>query len=426
MLEKAVDLKNNKDFMGTIFVTSGSLIGSVFAYLLQFFLGRTLSVSDYGTFNALLSLMYLINTPAVVFGLSLVKRVSVLSSEDNFKKLTTLFWKMFVFAFIFGFFIFSLVFIFKGLIANFLNIGDLKLIVFFGLFLALSSSNIVPMSYLQGLLRYKAFGFSSVINGFYRFTLAGSAALLGYGLYGVFGGMTLSVILAFLTGLFLLSKNLTKFQNLNVKSEYRQMVKFMLPVFFVNFGMMFLNNIDLILVKRFFEADQAGYYAGTVTLGKILLFGAGTITIVMFPRVSALFSKGEDHMKVFKFLTYLQLSVVFIGIFCFSMFPKLITHLFFGSRFNDSIKFLPLFSVFIGFYILVNYFITYLLAIERTKVFLFLIPAILLQFVLLNMFHQTIYMVIGINISIAVLLLVGLVSYSVYVTKHLKSLVFHG
>ena len=76
----------------TAIVTVGVLIGSFFSYLLQFFLGRFLSVSDYGTFSALLSLTYLIGVPSGVFGISIIKVSSELLAKKRFDKLSSLFW----------------------------------------------------------------------------------------------------------------------------------------------------------------------------------------------------------------------------------------------------------------------------------------------------------------------------------------------
>ena len=56
MKDKLLSIKNNPELTGTLYVTVGTLLGSFFSYLLQFFLGRMFSVEDYGSFNAFLSL----------------------------------------------------------------------------------------------------------------------------------------------------------------------------------------------------------------------------------------------------------------------------------------------------------------------------------------------------------------------------------
>ena len=69
-------VKTNKYLMGTVYIGVGSVLASIFSYLLQFVFGRILSVADFGTFNALISLSYLVGVPAGVFSVSLIKYIS--------------------------------------------------------------------------------------------------------------------------------------------------------------------------------------------------------------------------------------------------------------------------------------------------------------------------------------------------------------
>ena len=95
-------VKSNRYLMGTVYIGSGSVFAAVFSYLVQFVLGRTLPVADFGTFNVLISLSYLVGVPAGVFGVSLVKYVSELSSRQDSKKLTALYWKLLLLSLLVG------------------------------------------------------------------------------------------------------------------------------------------------------------------------------------------------------------------------------------------------------------------------------------------------------------------------------------
>jgi O-antigen/teichoic acid export membrane protein len=405
------NLKTNKELQGTIIVTVGTLIGSFFSYLLQFFLGRMLSVEDYGTFNALLSLSYLIWVPSQVLRTSLIKSVSELLAKEDYRRLTVLFWRIVGFASIVGVLVFVGLYLLKGFISSYLNISDPVVVAYFAIFIGVSFVNIAPGSYLQGLLRYKAYSFYIANNNMLRWLIPSALVYFGYQLYGVFVGTALALFLSFFVGVSLLKKNFEGGEEISVMPEVKKIMYFSLPVMFVNFGLMLLNNLDVLLVKRFFEPETAGYYAGTVTLGKILLFGAGTVTIVMFPKVSALYTKGENFLKQFKTLYFLQILMVLGGVLVFSIFPKFLTTAFFGERFLNSVEYLPRFVIFIGIYVLVNFMVMFFLATERTKVFLFLIPVVIMQYILINLYHDSLYSVINVNIFSAAVLLVSLIAY---------------
>ena len=399
-------VKDNKYLMGTVYIGAGSIFAAVFSYLLQFVFGRTLSVADFGTFNALISLSYLVGVPAGVFGVSLVKYVSELSSRQDSKKLTALYWKLLALSLMLGVVIFFVIFLLRHNISEQLKIYDTKVIIVYGVLMGLSFVGSIPSSYLQGLLRYRAFAFFNVLSSAYRFVFSALAVFLGFKLAGAFGGMFIAAVLSLVTAFFILKKNLTTFENISLLQDYKRLIAFSLPVMFVNFGLMLLNNIDLILVKKYFEPEMAGYYAGTVTLGKIFLFGAGAVSTVMFPTISSLAARGLNYGRAFfKFLS-LQLLLVAGGLVAFSVFPSFLTRLFFGVRFMNSVEYLPMFSLFIGLYIVINFLILFFLAVSRTSVFLLLLPGLVVQYFLITSNHATLYDIIRADIYAGIISLV--------------------
>ncbi|KKS07473.1 hypothetical protein A3K01_02720 [candidate division WWE3 bacterium RIFOXYD1_FULL_43_17] len=399
-------VKSNRYLMGTVYIGSGSVFAAVFSYLVQFVLGRTLPVADFGTFNVLISLSYLVGVPAGVFGVSLVKYVSELSSRQDSKKLTALYWKLLLLSLLVGAGISLAVYILRFRISEQLQISDTGIIALFGTLMGLTFVGAIPPAYLQGLLRYRAYAFYHVVASVYRFAFSAIAIFLGFKLAGAFGGMFVAGVLAMITGFFILRKNLTVFENISLVQDYKRLAAFSLPVMFVNFGLMFLNNIDLILVKKYFDPEMAGYYAGTVTLGKIFLFGAGAVTTVMFPTISSLAVRGLNYGRAFfKFLS-LQLLLVAGGLVAFSVFPSFLTRLFFGVRFMNSVEYLPMFSLFIGLYIVINFLILFFLAVSRTSVFLLLLPGLAVQYFLITSNHSTLYDIIRADIYAGIISLV--------------------
>jgi len=402
---------------GTVVVTIGILTASFFSYLLQFFLGRTLSVEEYGTFNALLSLMYLVGVPSGVFATAIIKVSSELLAKEQFGKLTSLFRRLILYFVIIGAISSLSIILLRNILSNYLNISQTSLFVAFGLFLGVSYIMVAPNAYLQGLLRFKAYAVQAGFIGFFRFLFPSLFVLLGFGVIGVFAGMGLAVLFVFPLSLLLLKKNFKKVRKLDLSDSLTRILRFSVPVLFINFGMMFLNNVDVIMVKKFFSSTQAGHYAGTVTLGKILLFGASTVTTVTFPQISVLYTKGAGYFEKFKKMFLLQLLLVFCGVLIFTIFPRVLTLLFFGSTFENSIAYLPRFSLFVGAYVLVNFFILFYLAIERVKVVLFLLPATIIQFILLNLSHANLIQIINVNIYVTFALLLSLGAYTVFLRK---------
>jgi O-antigen/teichoic acid export membrane protein len=402
-------IPSNTVFFGTITVTVGIFTGSIFNYLLQFALARFLSVSDYGTFNAFLALINILSAPAAVLTTSLIKVTAELKAQERFDRLTQLFWRMVGVSLLLGFTI-SLVFIIgQGYFSASLNVADTRLFITYAFWVSTVFLLLTPLSYLQGLTRFKAFAFVSAFHGFLRFLIPVVLVALGYGLFGVFTGIAFSSILLFVTAYLLLKKNFRIYQKESLGPFYKRMLAFSVPVLLTNLGMMLLNNLDIILVKSYFSQEMAGYYAGVVTIGKVLLFGAGTVVVIMFPQISEAFAKGTSYWPKFKSFLQLQVLILAAGLLVFTLIPGLITRVMFGEKFLPAVPYVPLFSVFMGLYVLINFFVMFNLAIGRTKVFMLQVPTIIAQYLLIVLFHQNFYQVIWVNIFVSFALLVFLV-----------------
>lgn len=389
-----------KDFSTTILVTSGMLFGSFFSYLLQFYLGRTLSVSDYGAFNALLSIATLVGVPATVFGIPLVKEVASLLAKKEETKISALFWQSMIWSTAVGLIIFGFFYVFRETVFTSLKITDIRLVTSFAFYMSLTFLWAVPYSYFQGLLKYKLFTFFVITSSFLRFILPAAFLLIEKNLANVFLAMALAVCVTVLLSLLFLKRDFTHTKNLAVWKELLFLIKFSLPVIITNLCLMAFNNNDLILVRRFFSTEDSGFYAGTVTLGKILLFGTSAVATVMFPKISGLKSKNENIKPTFYSFLTMQAGLVGLGTLVFAVFPKIIASIFFGTKFLESAKYLPLFAVFVGLYVLLNFLILFLFAIDITSLFYILLFLVAAQTLLISNYHASLYQVITINISV--------------------------
>lgn len=401
----------NPELSGTIFVGIGMMLGNVFSYLLQFSLGRLLTVEDFGTFTALLSLSYLIGVPSGVISTSLVKTVSKLLSEKDFTKLTYLFKRLSILSLCVGGFIFFVLLVLVNPIASYLKIKETQIVLFFALAMGLSLFSSIPRSYFQGLLRYKAYSLFIVLANLFRFVIPVLFVLMGLGLSGVFIGLCLASVLISLISILLLKKNFSLGKEVNLHSEYKQLLLFSVPVLFINFGLMMLNNIDILLVKSYFSELEAGYYAGVVTIGKILLFGTSAVNIIMFPKIVSQYYAKTNWRKSFCALFFLQTLLVVAGVLFFAIFPDFVTRIFFGYGFAHSSIYLPLFAVFMGMYVIDNFLILFLLAIEKTKTVWVFIPTLLFQYLFITLEHATLFAVIKANILASIILFILLVAH---------------
>lgn len=417
MIEKVKKLLSNVEVSGTIIVTIGLFIAGVLSYALQYVMGngKLITLSEYGLFTALLSLSNILTIPYFAFGKSIVMLTSELKAEGKFDILTNLFWEFNKFLFFLGIFIFFLLIVLRMYISSFLNISDSSMVIYFAIFIVFSLIGLLPAAYLQGLLRFKAFSFFTMLSAALRLIFPIILVFLGFGVGGIYLGMGISVVISFIVSLFLLKKNFTTYKKQNLREYYNKFYSFGFSLLLVTAGLTFLNNLDVVLVKHYFNEIDTGVYSGVVTIGKVLLFGTATVGIVMFPIISGLYAKGEDYSKKFNTLFIIQVVLVVLGTAFFYFFPSFITELLF-KNFTLSVKYLPRFSIFMGLYVLVEFMILFLLAINKLKIYILLIFASLVQYFLIVLFHKNLFQIIDINIIVSLIVfLLILLYYLLYI-----------
>ena len=404
-------LMADKEIQNTFFVMFGVLIGAGFSYALQLFLAKSLSVADFGVFTFFLSLTYFAGVPAAIFSAPLIKEITKFHAQGNRPKILSFFWNTSALAMLFGSALFVIVYVLRSYISSFGKISDESLVIYFGFFILFSFINQVPAAVFQGTLRYKVFSLQNVYFTFFRFVFPLSLVSAGLGLPGVFWGFAVGSLVSFGLSFLFMGFGNGSLSREDFTDSYVSMFKVGISAVLINLFLMSLNNIDVVLVKAFFSPLDAGYYSGVVTLGKIMLFGAGSVAVVMFPAVSHLYAKGQDTTKLMSKLLLIQ---AFVGLCCmviFSAIPLFVTLLFFGEKFTHSAVYLPLFSIFIFGYLIINFLTLYFLAIEKVKVFVCLIPGVVIQFILINLFHGTLYQVVICNIAACMVSIVALAIY---------------
>jgi O-antigen/teichoic acid export membrane protein len=184
------------------------------------------------------------------------------------------------------------------------------------------------------------------------------------------------------------------------RKHFSKLLSEIIPIAAVTAVMALLSNYDMILVKHYFDAFNAGIYAGTLTLGKIILFGAGSVATVMYPRVVSNKKSKASVLRLAKQFTLIQVVFILIPLLCYIVLPSFITTLFFGEKYISSIPFLPIYALFIGFWVLINYILTFLIALDEKKIALFVPVFFVGQFLGISIFHDSLYQVVWVNFGV--------------------------
>lgn len=417
MKQKAKNIIKHPLIRGSTILVSGSLFANLFNFLYNLFMVRSLSVTDYGTLASIISL---ITFPALI--VTAVNPMVVRFAGDFFAKndllrLKGLFNKMFFFLLAVGLIIFILILVFLHQIAYFFHISNYIILIFADIIILLSFLNAINGSFLQAKL---AFGFLVLVALFGALLKLGLGVLfvfLGYSVSGAVIALVVATIgsylISFIPFRFLFIKKI-KSPEINT----RELFSYGLPSALTLLGLISFISTDILLAKHFFNAVQAGQYAGLSLIGRVIFFIAAPIGTVMFPLIVQKHAKGESYINTFRLSIAMVLIPSILLTLFYYFFPDF-SILFFLKRkdYLTIAPYLSMFGLYITFYNVVILFANFYLSIKKTNIYLPVLIAAILQIVLITLYHQTFFEIIMISFGLILLLAIGFLVYYPYATK---------
>ena|SRR3989344_2048899 len=379
-------LNKNKGLLKHIVVlSSASVITTIFTVLFKIYMGRKLGPGLFGELISLVAILFIILTGFSVLHTTLAKFFSHYNSRKQYGKMKYLFNKASKFLFFSGMWAFIAILSFSQFIYRFLKLNSIYPVIIFAFVIWISFLVPLRVGILRGLQRFFVLGFTDSIESILRLVLAVVFVSLGLGVNGallaIFLGILFSVLSVAGSVSFLSKAKEQKIPHIHVYN-------YAVPVFFSLVSLAVMANIDIVLVKYFFEPVKAGLYAAASVLATIPFLASNSFSAVMFSKVSELHSlkKGtESSLRHSLGYTFIIAAAVIMLLFLFSNpFIRLI----FGEGY--SIGYLPGFlGIAFGALSLSNVLVTYNLAVGRKRL-LFLLPLfMLLEILTITLFHNS-------------------------------------
>ena len=248
--------------------------------------------------------------------------------------------------------------LFQRAIAGYLNLPGPTLVAL----LAIGVAFYVPLGsrrgYIQGTYGFRRLATNLVVEGAFR--LGGSALLilLGLGVEGVIAANAAAVMVAYLAAAPKLAGRVPN--PLRFPDALREASQAF--VFFS--GQVLINNCDIVLVKHFFLAKEAGLYAAVAMVGRVIFAFSSAVVNSMFPLVAGTRDEERKGLRVIATSLLLVLvtgSILALGL---GIAPAGIWTTFFGS----------------GFEIAGRYNFPYLLALYAITTIVFSLSVVIITF----------------------------------------------
>ena len=424
-------LWSDKFVRGTFILSAGTMLGSVFTFLVHPVLSRYLSVAEYGDFQAFLSFITILGIVGAVIKTVATREVAVMAAENPaaikvFKQQAS--WRLSVV----GLILFILISLFSFPLGGLFQISRPSLLIIVTLFLLYVFPLTINRSVLAGRQFFPPLAAINISESLFRFLLV-LVLVAGFssGIVGAAWALGLTGLPAFFLSFYLIKKKEeAAYQEVSTSDpssgpeplyfSWRLLGSYALLVLWFTALSQFFYNFDMLFVKAHFSPDEAGLYGALLTVGRIIFFVGGSVPLVMFPVIAGL-KNDLSPRRFFVLLKSLGLMALLVGPACLviALWPEFMIRLVVGAKYLSVAPYLPLFSLVILFLTMMTVLSQYFLALAKRRGLIVLSFGAVAEIVFLTFFRADFWQIIWSLILVFGLVNLTLIALLLY--EYLKS-----
>ena len=396
-------------FVSTIIVNAGN-------YGINLVLGRVLGPAEFAEASILATAVLMLSFIAVGFQLTAAKYSATFQAEGNNKKLSTLINWLSHRSYVLGIGLTVILILTSYAIKEFLHFKSIIPLILVMVCIPIYFHLSVSRGFLQGVEKFKRLAFTYISEMAVRLAVTFALVFIVIKMQG--GWTSEAIALGFLAS-FIATYFVSKQKKKNTRDKLQKqdlslIYKFVFVIGIYEFSQILINNSDIILVKHYFENEEAGLYAALALIGRVVFFATWTIVTLLFPKVIQKEKKGEKHSHLF----WGSLLVVggigcSIIITCFVL-DEFIIELLFGGAYLSVAPLLWKYAIATTLFACANVFAYYFMSLNKYFPVALSVIAGLAQIGLIIMFHQSMEQVITVQIIIMGVLLFAMTIYYLY------------
>ena len=273
----------------------------------------------------------------------------------------------------------------------------------------------VDRGMLQGMMRFGLLALSYQAEMWTRLASGITLVALGFFINGAVASLSISIF-----AMWLVSLQVTRY--LTGKGEWgaerrQATIAYAAPVAVAMIGQIVINNSDVLLVKHFFPAAEAGQYAALALIGRIVFFATWSVVTVLLPSVAQRQHQGQPH----RHLLWLSLALVLGASLVVSggafFFNQLIVNMLFGPAYLSVAPLLWMYALATTLFAAANVFITYRLSLGQHVGSWLALAAGVLQVIGIIFFHRSLQEVVVVQIVIMTGLVLVMTLYELVIQR---------
>jgi len=264
---------------------AGGIVGNILGFGLNILLGRVLGPRDYGLYALGISVSGFVRSNATLgLGQGVIRFCSMYRGEGDKARIKGVILSSLLFSAISSFLMSVFLFIFSSLIAQriFHSPELTPVLMVFALSLPFYVLLGVSISFAVSFQRIDfQQGVQNVFRPLLNLVLVGLAFMLGFRLEGAICGFLISGMASAGLGLYFLRKIFPEIKSmLKPIFEIKRILRYSIPIFFINISYLLLSYTDRIILGYFKDAKDVGFYnAGSILAMQTTLFLSAFISI---------------------------------------------------------------------------------------------------------------------------------------------------
>ena len=397
---------------GSLIMLLGSSVVSAVNFGYNVAIARLLGPAGFGHISAIVTLLMLASAITLSFQLVCAKFVarsdSLAGKAEVYRNLRRRAWLV-------GVTLGTALVLFSGPMSGYLRLPSSGLVVLLATGIAFYVPLGVKRGGLQGTCNFAQLSANFILEVVVKFLGALLLVETGFGATGAVAAIAASVVIAYFVPLrdeLLAPKSAGRVPAAPdlgalgwmgaIPTSFREGLQAI--VFFT--GQVLINNVDILLVKHFFQPEQAGLYAAVALVGRVVYFASWSVVSAMFP-ISAGQKPTERNVSVLvvPLLFVLVIAVTFTLVL--QLVPGTVMRMVFGSGFTQVAPLLSLYATATGAYALSVVLIAFEMSrkLANTGWLQLLFSGLVVAGIAL--FHSTLRQVIVVQLVLMVLLLIA-------------------
>jgi O-antigen/teichoic acid export membrane protein len=268
-------------------------------------------------------------------------------------------------------------------IAGVLELPPLS-VALLGLALFLALVLTFGLGLLQGLARFVWMGTALIVQAGSRLAVGVALVLAGLSVDGAFTGAAAAIAISVLVAAIPLLPLLRAARGSRVTHELGPAeTRFFVLSAVVLLAYAALTNVDAVLARSLLSPEDAGAYAGAITMGKIVLFAPIAIGFLLLERTARAHARGEETDRALYLALGFVLATSGLVAVAYVVAPEILVPLVVGTKYPETEKIVATYGFAALANALLSLWIAYFIGRGEMRVGLLLAAAVVVEVVLL-------------------------------------------